>query len=87
MVGMQSISQKVKEKNPLWGHFRCPSHGWLNFVMTMQLLQMLLGFFIIKVCNKNEDIVLSLGFSIIICHHNEGIAKTLWVFYWPLYNN
>jgi hypothetical protein len=44
----------------------------------MQLLQMLLGrFFLLKFVIKNEDIALSLGFSITVCHHSEGIAKIL----------
>jgi hypothetical protein len=48
----------------------------------MQLLQMLLGrFFLLKFVIKNEDIALSLGFSITVCHHNEGIAKMLGGFF------
>jgi hypothetical protein len=48
----------------------------------MQLLQMLLGrFFLLKFVIKNEDIALSLGFSITVCHHNEGIAKILGGFF------
>jgi len=52
----------------------------------MQLLQMLLGRFLLllKFEIKNEDIALSLGFSITVCHHNEGIAKILggFFFFW-----
>ncbi len=78
---MQSISQKVKGKKTIMRAFQMPLPWLFKFCSDNAVIANASRFFYIKVCNKNEDIALSLGFSITFCSDNKGIAKILGVFF------